>query len=236
MEELLQAKIDNSAVDRFAQAMKDKLTRAREKGRGGWDDKIECTDEHLAKLFFEHLEKTNDGNLIDLANFLMFLSERGADGSVLVDNKPIQKTNQNLENNIHLKNAPKTIFLQVREAPVDADFSELREVSWCKEQINDNDIKYVLVDNHCDDYTSYLYLEYQDLSRLTLSQHEENRKQRETIKALEAQVKELSQDELVRMNRKLVEENARLKTESIICNVCEWWKFGRCIQIRCVKD
>lgn len=88
MEELLQADIDNSAVDRFAQAMKDKLAKAREKGRGGWDDKTECTDEHLAKLFFEHLEKTNDGNLIDLANFLMFLSERGADGSVLVNNNP----------------------------------------------------------------------------------------------------------------------------------------------------
>lgn len=34
---------DDAAVDRFAAAMKAKLAKAREKGRGGWDDKAQCS-------------------------------------------------------------------------------------------------------------------------------------------------------------------------------------------------
>lgn len=68
---------DDAAVDRFAAQMKLKLARAREKGYGGWDNPSRCSGEHLAELLVGHLEKTNPGNFIDIANFAMMLHERG---------------------------------------------------------------------------------------------------------------------------------------------------------------
>lgn len=82
-EAIMQAARDNEAVDAFAQAMKEKLAIARAKGRGGWDDKETCSDEHLARCFFHHLNKENHGNFTDLANFLMFLHVRGARSDIL---------------------------------------------------------------------------------------------------------------------------------------------------------
>lgn len=84
---LLQAERDNEAVDRFAEAMKEKLAKARAKGRRGWDDKEACSDSHLARCFFHHLNKGNHGNFIDLANFLMFLHVRGAKFDILNEEK-----------------------------------------------------------------------------------------------------------------------------------------------------
>ncbi|MDD2267847.1 hypothetical protein [Sulfuricurvum sp.] len=77
------AEQDNEAVDEFAKAMKEKLAKARAKGRKGWNDKETCSDETLAYLFHDHLQKHNEGNFIDLANFLMFLHIRGAKPDVL---------------------------------------------------------------------------------------------------------------------------------------------------------
>ena len=74
---------DDAAVDRFAAAMKAKLAKAREKGRGGWDDPAQCSVEFLAKLLVEHLAKGNAGTFEDLANFAMMLHQRGADPQVL---------------------------------------------------------------------------------------------------------------------------------------------------------
>lgn len=71
---------DDVAVDRFAEAMKNKLAAARNKGRGGWDDPEQCTVEHLAKLLVDHIAK---GDPIDVANFAMMLHQRGADKGVL---------------------------------------------------------------------------------------------------------------------------------------------------------
>jgi len=82
-ETITNAERDNMAVDEFANAMKEKLEKARAKGRYGWHSKLHCSDEHLAHLFHEHLSKCNDGNFIDLANFLMFLHVRGAKSIVL---------------------------------------------------------------------------------------------------------------------------------------------------------
>ena len=80
---LIEAERDNNAVDAFAQAMKEKLAKARAKGRKGWNDKKTCSDEYLASNFFQCLKKYNDGNFIDLANFLMFLHVRGASSRIL---------------------------------------------------------------------------------------------------------------------------------------------------------
>lgn len=82
-EALMEIKRDNDAVDEFAKAMKQKLALARAKGRSGWNNKETCSDEHLAHLFREHLKKCNEGNFIDLANFLMFLHVREANPFVL---------------------------------------------------------------------------------------------------------------------------------------------------------
>lgn len=73
---------DNLAVDRFADAMKAKLARSRKKGRGGWDDKAQCSGEHLATLLVEHLEKGNKGTFEDVANFAMMLHQRGENPEV----------------------------------------------------------------------------------------------------------------------------------------------------------
>lgn len=85
-----QAEYENKCVDEFATAMKDKLALVRAKGKHGWDNKETCTDEHLATLFFENLPKGNEGNFIDLANFLMFLHVRSADATVF--KQPIKIT------------------------------------------------------------------------------------------------------------------------------------------------
>lgn len=73
---------DDAAVDRFAAAMKEKLARAREKGRSGWDDPTRCSDEFLAEQLVAHLDKGNVGTFEDLANFCMFLHQRKADPGV----------------------------------------------------------------------------------------------------------------------------------------------------------
>lgn len=65
---------DNEAVDQLALAMKVKLGRAREKGRGGWDDKNACTQEDLSRMLREHVDK---GDPVDVANFCAFLDARG---------------------------------------------------------------------------------------------------------------------------------------------------------------
>jgi hypothetical protein len=65
---------DDAAVDAFAEAMKLKLARAREKGRGGWDEETPGMQRHLSNLLRAHVEK---GDPVDVANFCMFLYHRG---------------------------------------------------------------------------------------------------------------------------------------------------------------
>jgi hypothetical protein len=66
---------DDIAVDRFAVAMKEKLASARAKGYHGWDDTSDPDmHEHLSTLLREHVEK---GDPRDVANFAMFLHQRG---------------------------------------------------------------------------------------------------------------------------------------------------------------
>lgn len=62
---------DDEAVDRFAQAMKEKLAAAREKGRGGWQT---CSREDLSWMLRDHVAK---GDPRDVANFCMFLWNLG---------------------------------------------------------------------------------------------------------------------------------------------------------------
>ncbi|TWD58148.1 hypothetical protein FB480_101903 [Agrobacterium vitis] len=65
---------DDIAVDQFAAAMKAKLAAKRAEGRGGWDDKNECSNEFLSLLLREHVDK---GDPLDVMNFAMMIHQRG---------------------------------------------------------------------------------------------------------------------------------------------------------------
>ena len=58
---------DDDAVDMFAKAMKEKLAKARAKGRSGWE---QCHPNYLSQALHAHVEK---GDPRDVANFCMFL-------------------------------------------------------------------------------------------------------------------------------------------------------------------
>ncbi|WP_240648432.1 hypothetical protein [Pararobbsia silviterrae] len=66
-----EAHSDDVAVDRFACALKDKLSEARAKGREGWE---QCDPTELSIMLREHVEK---GDPRDVANFCMFLWSLG---------------------------------------------------------------------------------------------------------------------------------------------------------------
>lgn len=76
---------DDRAVDRFARVLKEKLARARGKGRSGWEDPRQCSVEWLQELLVEHLAK---GDLVDVANFCMMLHQRGAPHLVVAASLP----------------------------------------------------------------------------------------------------------------------------------------------------
>jgi len=65
---------DDTAVDKFAAAMKAKLERKREQGYHGWDDKDDCSQQHLVGLLVAHMAK---GDPVDVGNFAMMLWNRG---------------------------------------------------------------------------------------------------------------------------------------------------------------
>jgi hypothetical protein len=58
---------DDLAVDRFAAMMKDKLSAARAKGRGGWET---CPEGHLLEMLYDHTLK---GDMRDVANIAMMI-------------------------------------------------------------------------------------------------------------------------------------------------------------------
>ena len=62
---------DDIAVDLFAEKMKEKLGKSRDKGRSGWED---CPIEHLIASLKDHISK---GDPVDVANFAMMISQRG---------------------------------------------------------------------------------------------------------------------------------------------------------------
>ena len=73
---------DDEAVNRFATQMKAKLSAARAKGRGGWDDPAQCSTDYLRTLLHEHVAK---GDPVDVANFCMMLAHYGASTTLSAD-------------------------------------------------------------------------------------------------------------------------------------------------------
>lgn len=64
---------DNTGVARFSLAMREKLERKRDEGRGGWNDPQECTIEGLQRMLKEHIKK---GDPVDIGNFAMMIWNR----------------------------------------------------------------------------------------------------------------------------------------------------------------
>lgn len=67
------AHADDEAVDRFAEMLKDKLAKAREKGRSGWADPAWPASD-INRQMHEHAAK---GDPLDVAAYAMFLALRG---------------------------------------------------------------------------------------------------------------------------------------------------------------
>nr|WP_314709487.1 hypothetical protein [uncultured Comamonas sp.] len=65
---------DDAAVDALAVLMKAKLAKQRAKGYGGWNDKIQSTQQRLSTFLRTHVDK---GDPVDVANFCAMLSARG---------------------------------------------------------------------------------------------------------------------------------------------------------------
>lgn len=73
---------DDLAVDRFAAAMKAKLAKKRDEGRGGWEDKDQCSNAFLSELLLEHVAK---GDPVDVGNLAMMVHQRGESICVLTE-------------------------------------------------------------------------------------------------------------------------------------------------------
>lgn len=106
---------DDDAVDSFASAMKDKLARSREKGRGGWEDPEVCSPTDLAKALVRHIRK---GDPVDIANYSMMLFHR-PDADFALADMPVDYTI-----NMRLHDLPEFQALMTRLA----DF--LRPTRW----------------------------------------------------------------------------------------------------------
>lgn len=136
---------DDVAVDNFAKAMKEKLAKARAKGRSGWDDPAACSVEHLADLLLDHIGKGNPGAFEDIANFAMMLHQRGADPALLVGKLPASAVTVTET----IRTAPERIWLQVGDQghyhsePFPSDTSE---VSWCADSVVACEVPYVRAD------------------------------------------------------------------------------------------
>jgi hypothetical protein len=73
---------DDSAVDRFAAAMKGKMAASRAKGRGGWDDPEQCPANRLRAMMRAHIGK---GDPVDVGNFCMMLWNRNETTAMQTD-------------------------------------------------------------------------------------------------------------------------------------------------------
>ncbi len=67
--------IDETAVNIFAIAMKDKLRIVRERGKGGWYDSQDCTIEDLVDFFNLQTVKP-ERDYVDIGIFAMMIWNR----------------------------------------------------------------------------------------------------------------------------------------------------------------
>jgi hypothetical protein len=106
-----QAHLDDEAVDRFAAAMKAKLAKKRAEGRGGWEDKNQCSAEFLNRLLNEHVGK---GDPVDVGNLAMMLWNRGERTEAIAHEQSEQKPVAWMVTSEGLDGTPKTYPLTGR--------------------------------------------------------------------------------------------------------------------------
>ena len=70
---------DEFMVNLAGTMMKEKLSKARDKGRGGWWDKEQCSIDSLKHLLKEHVEK---GDMIDVLNIAAMIQVRTMGDSI----------------------------------------------------------------------------------------------------------------------------------------------------------
>ncbi|KDP84679.1 hypothetical protein CF70_017830 [Cupriavidus sp. SK-3] len=105
--------IDDIAVDQLAIAQKAKLTKCRDKGRGGWDNPLECSVEKLAQMMAEAVCK---GDPVDVANFAAMLQARGASHQAIAEHATRALLRGSREQNeSDLRNAAR--YLKLRDVP-----------------------------------------------------------------------------------------------------------------------
>lgn len=74
---------DDLSINNFANELKTKMKKSREKGRSGWEDPDQCSTESLCHMMIEHMQKGNPGTFEDIGTFAMMLHQRGDDPSIL---------------------------------------------------------------------------------------------------------------------------------------------------------
>lgn len=72
--------IDDMCINRFAEAMANKMAVGRAKGRGGWANPNECSNESLATFLVEQISK---GDPVDIGNYAMMLFSRKAKHEII---------------------------------------------------------------------------------------------------------------------------------------------------------
>ena len=72
-QEKTQAERDEDAVQGLALAMESKLAECRDKGKYGWADPADCTQQHLSNLLHRAVA---EGRTVDVANYCAFLFSR----------------------------------------------------------------------------------------------------------------------------------------------------------------
>jgi len=73
---------DDIAVHLFAEKMRTRLAEKRAAGYRGWNDPNECTIERLRALYLRAVAK---GDLVNVANYAMMLSQRGVEQAPAMD-------------------------------------------------------------------------------------------------------------------------------------------------------
>lgn len=101
---------DDSAIDRFAAAMKSKMAKQRDKGYGDWDNPAACPAERLEQCLRESVLK---GDPVDVGNFAMMLFNRGQRAEALSPYNVVDKAiHRTVEGVMHMRKGLLEAFVE----------------------------------------------------------------------------------------------------------------------------
>lgn len=114
---------DDIAVDAMAAAMKAKLAKAREKGRGGWET---CSQNDLSRMLREHVDK---GDPRDVANLCAFLYALGFGIEKL---EPVELTEDQVMAAVSKSGCYGTVKMSYESGPYDIDKPTLNATKFAR--------------------------------------------------------------------------------------------------------